>query len=184
MKNYMRIFSVVMATLMLGVFANVAAADSDWRGMGPGMMGGYGPGYGMGPGMMGGYGMGPGMMGGYGPGYGMGMMGGRGWDYPDLNLNADQKAKITDIRKNMRTRQWALMGEMMDAQDKLQDLYDADKQDAAAINKQYKVIEDLRRQMVDNAVDAHNRIDAILTKEQREKFRNLDRGYGPMMRGY
>ena len=44
--------------------------------MGPGMMGGYGPGYGMGPGMMGGYGpgygMGPGMMGGYGPGYGMG----------------------------------------------------------------------------------------------------------------
>lgn len=59
---------------------------------GPGMMGGYGPGYGMmgggyGPGyMMGGgygpgYGMGPGMMGGYGPGYGMGpgMMGGYGY---------------------------------------------------------------------------------------------------------
>jgi len=28
---------------------------------------------------------------------------------------------------------------MMDVQDKLQELYDADKQDAAAINKQYKV---------------------------------------------
>jgi len=47
----------------------------------------------------------------------------------------------------MRTKQWAVMGEMMDAQDKLQELYDADKQDLAAINKQYKVIESLRLQM-------------------------------------
>ncbi len=163
MKNYLRILSVVMAALMLGAFANVAAADPDWR---------------MGPGMMGGYGMGPGMMG----GYGHGMMG--YGDYRGLNLSADQRTKIGEIRKGMRTKQFALMGEMMDAQDKLQDLYDADKQDAAAINKQYKAIEDLHRQMVDNAVESHNRIDAILTKEQREKFRERGRGYGPMMWGY
>jgi len=181
MKNYMRIFSIVMATVMLGAFANVAAADADYdcHGMGPGMMGGYG----MGHGMMGdygpGYGMGPGMMGG---GHGYGMMG-RG-DYRGLNLNSDQQTKITQIHRAMRTKQMALMAEMMDAQDKLQDLYDADKQDAAAINKQYKAIEDLRRQMVDNAVDAHNRIDALLTKEQREQFRDWGRGHGPMMRGY
>jgi Spy/CpxP family protein refolding chaperone len=179
MNNYLRILSIVMAALMLGVSANVAAADPDWR-MGPGMMGGYGPGYGMGPGMMGGYGMGPGMMGGYGHGYGMMGYG----DFRGLNLNADQQTKIKEIRKSMRTKQFALMGEMMDAQDKLQDLYDADKQDAGAINKQYKAIEDLHRQMVDNAVEAHNRIDAILTKEQRERFRERGRGYGPMMWGY
>ncbi len=179
MKSYLRILSIVMAALALGVFANVAAADPDWR-MGPGMMGGYG----MGPGMMGGYGMapgfgmGPGMMG----GYGHGMMG--YGDFRGMGLSADQQAKIKEIRKGMRTKQLALMGEMMDARDKLQDLYDADKQDAAAINKQYKAIEDLHRQMVDNAVDAHNRIDAILTKEQREKFRDWNRGYGPMMWGY
>jgi len=59
-----------------------------------------------------------------------------------------------------------------------------DKQDAAAINKQYKEIEDLRRQMVDNAVDAHNRVNSVLTKEQREKSRESGRGYGPMMLGY
>jgi len=90
------------AAVLLGTAT--AACSQPYGGMGPGMMGGYGPGggpgygqgqgygpgygpgYGMGPGMMGGfggygpgYGMGPGMMGGYG-GYGMGpgMMGGYG----------------------------------------------------------------------------------------------------------
>jgi Spy/CpxP family protein refolding chaperone len=186
MKNHTRIFGVVLAAALFGVAANLAVAEpsSDWQNnMGPGMMGGYGPG--MGPGMMGGYGPGyGGMMGGYGPGYGMGP-GMMGWgNYRDLNLSDDQKSKIGQIRKDMRAKQWPLMGEMMDARDKLQDLYDSDKQDAAAIDKQYKVVEDLRRQMVDNAVDTHNRINSILTKEQREKSREGGRGYGPMMRGW
>ncbi|HEU0188032.1 MAG TPA: Spy/CpxP family protein refolding chaperone [Gallionellaceae bacterium] len=152
------------------------------------MMGGYGPGYGMGQGMgqgmMGygsGYGMGPGMMGG-GYGMGHGMMG--YGDYRELGLSSDQQGKITQIRKAVRAKHWALMDDMMDAQDRLQELYDADKQDAAAINRQYKVIDDLRRQMVENSVDANNRINAILTKEQREKLHERGRGYGPMMRGY
>jgi len=183
MKNHLQIFSIILAASLLGAIANLSAAepDSDWQnnmgagmmggyGMGPGMMGGYGSGYGMGPGMMGGYGMGHGMM-----GFG---------NFRRLDLSAEQRSKITPIRKEMRIKQWALMGEMMDAQDKLQELYDADMQDSAAINKQYKVIEDLRRQMVDNSVDAHNRINSILTKEQREKFRDWDRGYGHMMRGF
>lgn len=190
MKNYLRILGIVMAASLFGVVSSVSAAEpaTDWQNnMGPGMMGGYGPGYGMG--MMGGYGpgygMGPGMMGGYGPGYGMGH-GMMGWgNFRGLDLNKDQKAKITQIRHEMRAKQWAVMGQMMDAQDKLQELYDADKQDAAAIKKQYKAIEDLRLQMMDNAVDAHNQINGVLTKEQREKFQEWDgRGYGPMMRGY
>jgi Spy/CpxP family protein refolding chaperone len=177
MKSLTRIFSIVAAVSLFGAMADLWAAEPplDWQGnMGPGMMGGYGSGYGMGPGMMGGY----------GPGYGMGpgMMGWR--NYRELNLSADQKSKITQIRQEMRTKQWALMGEMMDAQDSLQDLYDVDKQDAAAINKQYKEIEELRRRMVDNSVDAHNRINSILTKEQRERLRETGRGYGPMMLGY
>lgn len=173
MKKYLSIFSVILVAMLCGAAANVAVADSDygWDGRGPGMMGGYGPGYGMGPGMMGG---------GYGMGHGM--MGYR--DYRELSLSSEQRTKITQIRKATRAKQWALMDDMMDAQDALQDLYDADKQDSAAINKQYKVIEDLRRQMVDNSVDANNRVNAILTKEQREKLRERGRWHGPMMRGY
>jgi|ERR1039458_3005404 Spy/CpxP family protein refolding chaperone len=173
MRNQLRIFCIVLAASLFGFMANLSAAEpqSGWQnGMGPGMMGGYGPGYGMGPGMMNGY----------GPGYGMGP-GMMGWgNFRGLNLSKDQEAKITQIRHEMRTKQWAVMGEMMDAQDKLQALYDADQQDSATINKQYKVIEDLRLQMVDNSVEAHNRINSILTKEQREKAQNWGgRGYGP-----
>lgn len=180
MKIHLQIFRIVMAASLFGAAANLSAAatPADWQNnMGPGMMGGYGPGYGMGPGMMGGFGPGyGGMMGGYGPGYGMGS-GMMGWgNYRDLNLSADQKSKITQIRQEMRAKQWPLMGEMMDAQDKLQDLYDADKLDSVAIDKQYKVVEDLRRQMVDNMVGAHNRINSILTKEQREKSREWKPG--------
>jgi len=163
MKNHLSIFTIVLAVSMFGAIANVSAAEPESDGqstMGPGMMGGYGPGYGMGTGMI-------------------------GWrNYRGLDLSEDQKSKITPIQKEMRAKQWPLMGELMDAQDKLQELYDTDKQDSAAINKQYKVIEDLRRQMVENSVDAHNRINAILTKEQREKLREQDRGYGHMRRGY
>ncbi|MDH5537520.1 MAG: hypothetical protein OEZ08_18365, partial [Betaproteobacteria bacterium] len=89
-----------MKRKLIAAAAAAVFATASWAQMGPGMMGGhgpgggqgygqgpgygpgYGPGPGMGPGMMGGYGghgMGPGMMGGYG-GYGMGpgMMGGYG----------------------------------------------------------------------------------------------------------
>ncbi|MDH4286455.1 MAG: Spy/CpxP family protein refolding chaperone [Gallionella sp.] len=185
MNNGKRIFSFVLAAALFGAVANLATADSEGSyergyGMGPGMMGGYG-GYGMGPEMMGGHGMGSGMMGSYGRGYGMDMMG--DWDLRELNLTADQKDKLAKIRKAMRSKMWPLMGEMMDIRDRLHDLYDADKQDATAINKQYEELGKVRKQMVDNAVDAHNRINDMLTPEQRKKHGEIHRGYGPKMRG-
>lgn len=171
MKNPLRIFSIVLLASLLSLMADLSVAEpsADCQG-GYGM--GYGPGYGMGPGAMGGYGhgMGPGMM---------------GWDESrGLGLSDEQRSKIRKIHHELRGKQWALMGQMMDARDKLRDLYDAETQDAAAINKQYQAIDDLRKQMVDNSVDAHNRVNAILTKEQREKARDWGRGYGPMMHGY
>lgn len=177
MRSFLKIIGVAMIASLFGTIANGSSAEttpSKQAGMPPGMMGGYGPGHGMGRGMMGDY----------GPGYGMSPeMVGRE-SYRGLGLNSDQKSKITRIQKEMRTKHWAVMGQMMDAQDKLQDLLDADKQDSSAINKQYKSIEDLQRKMVDSSVDAHNRINDILTKEQREKSRESARGYSPMMRGW
>jgi Spy/CpxP family protein refolding chaperone len=146
----------------------------------PPAYGGWGPGYGMGPGMMGGYGMGygmgPGMMGGYGMGYGMGpgMMGGYGmgpgWGYGGLpDLSADQRAKLGKIRDETRRKHWELMGKLMDEQARLQDLYDAPKQDSAAINESYRKISELQRRMYESSADAHKRMEAVLTKEQQEK---------------
>ncbi|MFZ1909624.1 MAG: hypothetical protein WAU52_11140 [Burkholderiales bacterium] len=118
-------------------------------GMGPWMMGGYGPGYGMGPGMMGGYGagygMGPWMMGGYG-GYGMGpgMMGGYG-GYGYNPLNLSD-AQRTKIQKI--------------------------QEDAA--RSQWEIMNKMHEAISQGWQDAQKKIDAVLTKEQREQ---LQRGW-------
>ena len=73
MKRATKIAVAIGAALSLGLAA--AAVSAHPFGYGPGW-GGHMGGYGMGPGMMGGYGpgsgMGPGMMGGYGPSAGVG----------------------------------------------------------------------------------------------------------------
>jgi Spy/CpxP family protein refolding chaperone len=132
-------------------------------GMGQGMMGN---GYGMGPGMMmgGGYGMGPGMMGGDGMGPGMGM-GPQG--LPDLT--PDQRTKISKIQDDTRRKHWELMGKVMEEQSRLRDLYDAPKRDADAITDTHKKISELQRKMYEDSADAHKRMEAVLTKEQKEK---------------
>jgi Spy/CpxP family protein refolding chaperone len=191
LKSGLRKLGALVAGFLLAVAANCALAQpgpGPGYGMGPGTMGGYG-GYGMGPGMMGGYGgygmgpgyggygMGPGMMGGWGMGPGWSGRWGAG-----LDLTADQRQKIDQIRSETRSKNWALMGKMMDARYKLAELYDAEKPDTAAIVRQYKEIDNLRLQMIEGSVDAHNRIDAVLTSEQKEKAR--ERGWGPMMGAY
>lgn len=178
-----RLAAYGLALILAGTTPSLLAAqpktppqnDYGEYGMGLGMMGGYG-GYGMGPGMMGGYGgygMGPGMM-----GMGPGMMGGY-WG-SGLDLTDEQEAKINKIQDETRKTHWALMGAMMELQAKLRDLYMAPKQDSAAIDDAYKAFGMLRQQMYDASVDAQKRMEAVLTKEQQEKFRNYwRRGWTP-----
>jgi Spy/CpxP family protein refolding chaperone len=164
--------TAVLFLLTLGVTVSAHADPQD-----PGMIGGYGygPGYGMGPGMMGGwgqgYGMGPGMMGGYGPGYGMGpgMMGGWGPMY-GLNLDEKQREKLANIQDNLAKKRWELMGKMHDEQFKLRELYASGKRDEAAIEKSFKRMEELRRQMFDAMMEARTQMNAVLTPEQRERL--------------
>ncbi|MGA7983949.1 MAG: hypothetical protein WCA01_02090 [Burkholderiales bacterium] len=121
-------------------------------GMGPGMMGGYGPGYGYGPGMMRGYGpgygMGPGMMGGYGPGYGMGpaMTGGCGGDGYGYNALALTDAQREKIRKIQEE----------------------------ATRSQWEIMSKMHEAVSQGWEGAQKKIDAVLTKEQREQ---LNRGW-------
>ena len=179
-------------------------------GMGPGMMGGWCPMCGMGPGMMGmgpgmmgpgmmGMGprgmwgdwddwddcymgrgmMGPGMM---GPGMmGPGMMGGYGYG-PALDLTEQQQAEIAQIQEDFRKKQSDLAAKMDAEQAKLNEIYYSGKRDPAAIDNQYKKIYDLRRQMIQIQVDAQNRMDAVLTPEQKERLRGYYGGRGGMMR--
>lgn len=128
-------------------------------GMGNGMMGHQH----MGPGMIGDYGMGPGMMGGYG------MMG--PGPVSGLELSSEQQKQITRINTELRKHNWALQGEIIDAQGKLFELYADENPDAKKIGAVYGKIFDLRRQMIEATIDAQNRQRAILTNEQREQLR-------------
>jgi len=162
------------ATIWAADAGNVTGGYCPYQDMGPGMMGGYG-GYGMGPGMMGGgYGgmMGPGMIGG---GYGhMGMMGGYGMGM--LDLTADQQAKINKIFDDKRKQHWAIMGKMMEEQNKLRDLSNVDKPDPKKIGAVYAEIAKLQQQMIESHVQATNQMQDILTKEQRDQLRQWHRG--------
>ncbi len=131
------------------------------NGMGPGMMGGYG----MGPGMMGGHGMGPGMMGGYGMGHGMmgghgmgpGMMGGHGMGAgpaSGLELSPDQQKQMTRVKTELRKQNWALQGKIIDARGELLELYADETPDPKKIGAVYGKIFDLRRQMIEAAIEA------------------------------
>ncbi len=144
-------------------------------GMGGYGMGGYGMGgYGMGgDGMMGGYGMGPGMMDGQGRGFGMGsgMMGGYG-ARADLHLTAEQRSKIAKIQDEVRRKHWDLMGKMQDEQSQINEQYNADPRDDAALSKSYRNMLELRQQMFESSLAAQKQMDTVLTAEQREKMKH------------
>ncbi|MBF3439865.1 Spy/CpxP family protein refolding chaperone [Burkholderia pseudomallei] len=171
------VISLTTALWSLGLPVAPAAPASDARaqtpcgrgdGMGPGMMGG-----GYGRGMMGGYGMGPGMMRGDGMGPGM-MMGFGGWP-SGLDLTSEQRAKINRIQDDTRKAHWALMGDMMDQQAKLRDLYDAPKRDGAAIDETSRAIGSLRQKMIDASVDTRKKMEAVLTSKQLDKLRAYEK---------
>ncbi len=141
--------------------------------MGPGMMGGYG----MGPGMMGGYGMGPGMMGGM---MGPGMMGGYGYgeSYAGIpGLTKEQAEKIDKIRDDLAKKEAPLMQQMFEENRKLQDMYSSGA-DPSALDQAYRKTTDLQRQVFNARADAQKRMNAVLTKEQRERIQRMQRGYG------
>jgi Spy/CpxP family protein refolding chaperone len=129
--------------------------------------GGYGPGYGMGPGMMGGYGpggMGPGMMGGFGPGA-----------YYGLDLTTEQRAKIGEIRKEFSEKQWELMGKLH-AQGGPMDEAFAGPFDEKAARKAYESMADAHKKMFEASLQMRKRIEAVLTPEQRQQMGRGGRG--------
>ena len=197
--KYPKLRKTLTAAALLGatVLAVPPSVDAQQGGYGPGygmgpgmmgggMMGGYGPGYGMGPGMMGpgmmgGGMMGPGMMGGYGPGYGMGpgmmgggMMGGMGYGMLyQLNLSPDQWNEVNAIHEEFAKKQWDLTGKTREEAFKLRNLMSAEKRDRTAITNQYKKLQEIRLQSFQARSDAHEKLEGVLTNEQKAQLRRF-----------
>lgn len=127
-------------------------------------------------GMMGGE-MG-GMMGGHGDG--MMMKSSRHHLVMSLDLNDGQRAKIGKLSDELRRGNWATKGLIMDESAKLRELYQADKRDPAVIGKQYQKIFDLQRQMIEATIAAQNRIEELLTPDQRAELKKMHRKNMPM----
>lgn len=107
--------------------------------------------------------MGPGMMWGYGPG--------GAWGLGALNLTDAQRARIADIQRETSRKQWELMGRVHEQQYQLQEQYASGPLDDDAARKAYAAMADAHKQMFDIQLDARKKIDAVLTKEQREQLR-------------
>jgi Spy/CpxP family protein refolding chaperone len=117
------------------------------------MMGGFGPGGGMGPGMMGG-------------GFGYGML-------AQLNLTPEQWDKIGAIQEETSRKQWEVTGRMRDEAIKLRNLMFSEKRDRAALISQYKKVQELRQQQFQARLDVQDKIDGVLTKEQKSQVRRF-----------
>ena len=173
------LFSLIAALTTIGYVTVVSAEPRGYmRHMDDSMahmMDEKGYGYG-GYGRQGRYGhmMGPmgGMMGPMG-----GMMGPMGYmmgNLAGLDLTDKQRDQVRDIHRSMRKKHFGLMEKMMDASDQLYKLYDVDKPDAEKIGKVYDEIYKIKRQMIQEHIEIKNKIYDLLTKEQREKFKDND----------
>ena len=172
---------VALATLGIACTAAVAqpAQGPQGPGAGPGMGQGMGPGMMRGPGWQGGYrddddwGPGRGMRGGWGGGAGMmdgmGMMG--LGPINRLDLTDSQRRDLSKIQDELRRTNWSVMGSMHDERAKFRDAMWAGKRDRAAILAASKRMSDLRQQMLENALNAFDKAEALLTPQQREQLR-------------
>ena len=131
-------------------------------------------------GMMGGMmcdhkgGMMGGQMGGMMGGHGAGMMGSpHAHMIMSLDLSDEQRSKIVKLSDELKHDNWATKGLIMDESAKLRDLYAADKRDPSAIGKEYQKIFDLKRKMIEATIASQNRVEAVLTPEQRTQLKNM-----------
>jgi Spy/CpxP family protein refolding chaperone len=112
------------------------------------------------------------------PGHGMGEGMSEDMMEPDLHMlgalaiTDQQQVQINKLADDLRHKNWTTQGLINDESAKLRDLYEADKRDPAAIGKEYQNIFDLKRQMIETYLDTQNRMEEVLTPEQREKMKH------------
>ena len=76
------------------------------------------------------------------------------------------------VQDELRKKNWEVAGKMQDEMAKLRDAYWAsDMPNRSAISAAYKRLGDLRQQRVENSLDAAEKIDKVLTAEQRGQLK-------------
>ena len=179
-----------------GAYAQMGGGMMGGFGSGGGMMGGFGGSGGIMGGPDSANGNGRGMQGGYGPdagrGYEPGSRGDRGeapnapdreranapagrglGPFDELGLSRQQRGAVSVINDELRDRQSNLDRRIVAEQEKLRALYDAPVRDRSKIDEQFRRIDQLRRERFESTVDAHERIEAQLSGQQRERLHRI-----------
>jgi Spy/CpxP family protein refolding chaperone len=121
---------------------------------------------------------------GFGPGPGAGSQWGErhGWGSRGhnkaLNLTADQKTKMNELRTKFREENAQIIGAMVSKRIELQSLWSNPKAEAKAIQDKEKELRDLQNQMRDKAVQMRLEARKVLTPEQIAQW-GAGRGFGP-----
>lgn len=97
-----------------------------------------------------------------------------------LDLGDEQRSRINKLSDELTHNNWVTMGSITDESAKLRDLYAADKRDPSTIGKEYQKIFDLERQMIEATIDTQNRIEELLTPEQRTQLKDMHQKMEPM----
>jgi Spy/CpxP family protein refolding chaperone len=93
-----------------------------------------------------------------------------------LDLTDEQRNKIENIHDDVRRKNWDTYGKIMDEQSKLRGLYSGETVDAKKVGAAYAGIAKLQQQVIEANVEAHNRVQTVLTKEQKEQLKQWSRG--------
>jgi Spy/CpxP family protein refolding chaperone len=80
---------------------------------------------------------------------------------------------VEALNEEQAKKTWDLAGKMREETFKLRGLMTTEKRDRTAISNQYKKVQDLRLQGFQARLDALEKIDGVLTKEQREQRRRF-----------
>ena len=89
----------------------------------------------------------------------------------DLNLSAEQRRRIAKIDANLRHAHWELMGKIQDEESQMNEQFNLEQRNDAALSKSFRNVSELRNQMFDLSLHAETDVDAVLTAEQRAKLR-------------
>lgn len=119
----------------------------------------------------GGWGRGAGKINGWGRGAGV-----MGKAIDELGLTDQQLAEIKSIQQEMYSRSRDLRIKLMDAMFELRQLKFQKNPDQSAVEAKEKEIGDIRSQLQQIAQDARQKMESVLTQEQKDKIQSL-RGF-------
>lgn len=93
-----------------------------------------------------------------------------------LNLDAEQRKKVTALRRELRNDTWDLQRQEIDAREQLGELYGSGKMDVAAIKATYEKLFQVKLKMIEHTLNFKQALIKILTKEQMEQFQQMMHG--------